>query len=217
MEALAHKRVIYTDHQEHLEKLAKRYLPESDSRPSTASSTYNVPLPKLLHGIELLKEHEIVVRFKLKGTIDKSTGAPGPGYWQMLQTYYTRPVNRNTAPHIPTNEELEAMREEIKVIKDETPENPKTASPEATQKIAELGLDIEEIEGTGGDGMVMRQDVDKHIESLQTKKADVSVTAEALMREHGIDADKIKGSGQNGKINKPDVEAYIKDMGKDVA
>ncbi|MBU7018308.1 MAG: 2-oxo acid dehydrogenase subunit E2 [Theionarchaea archaeon] len=153
------------------------------------------------------------------------------------------PVIREEVPVI--REEVPVIREEVPVIREEVPfakaevtggteigevslaEGRIPASPRARMLAEEKGISLEDVAGTGPDGVITEKDVLRKIEgehisvSKPLPKQElapepefeptgaVSPLAERIAREKGVDLSKVKGTGIGGKITKEDVLKYI--------
>ena len=91
------------------------------------------------------------------------------------------------------------------------------ASPAARRRAAELGVDLQTVDGTGLDGAVTRADVERvHSEGEPehkpeaTKRPRVTPVAQRIAREEGVDLDDVDGSGPHGAIRREDVEALVR-------
>jgi pyruvate dehydrogenase E2 component (dihydrolipoamide acetyltransferase) len=101
------------------------------------------------------------------------------------------------------------------------------ASPRARMLAEEKGISLEDVAGTGPDGVITEKDVLRKIEGepIPVSRAlpeqeplpgpefepsgAVSPLAERIAREKGVDLSKVKGTGIGGKITKDDVFRYI--------
>ena len=91
------------------------------------------------------------------------------------------------------------------------------ASPAARRRAAELGVDLQTVDGTGLDGAVTRADVERvHSEGEPEHKPEVvkrprvTPVAQRIAREEGVDLDDVDGSGPHGAIRREDVEALVR-------
>jgi pyruvate dehydrogenase E2 component (dihydrolipoamide acetyltransferase) len=85
------------------------------------------------------------------------------------------------------------------------------------RRIAETkNIDISKIVGTGPRGRIVKEDVEKYIESLSEKKpagrVKISPLARKIAKDLGVDykTEPIKGSGPDGRIKKEDIISYAK-------
>ena len=79
------------------------------------------------------------------------------------------------------------------------------ASPAARRRAAELGVDLEGVEGTGLQGAITVADVERG------RAPRISPVARRMADEEGIDVATIEGSGPGGAIRRGDVEAAVAD------
>ena len=90
--------------------------------------------------------------------------------------------------------------------------NPKSllASPRAKAKARELGIDLDEVEGTAPEGVVVERDVLSAFEAHSRKAAAPVVKAtpiaQRIASERGIDLGALQGTGPDGRITREDVE-----------
>lgn len=85
------------------------------------------------------------------------------------------------------------------------------ASPSARRVAKELGIDLEQVDGTGPNGRVTEADVMRyHEQGTPTPK--ITPLAAEMIRQAGLDAAAIQGSGEGGKITKADVERALESM-----
>lgn len=85
------------------------------------------------------------------------------------------------------------------------------ASPSARRVAKELGIDLEQVDGTGPNGRVTEADVMRyHEQGPPTPK--ITPLAAEMIRQAGLDAAAIQGSGEGGKITKADVERALESM-----
>jgi pyruvate dehydrogenase E2 component (dihydrolipoamide acetyltransferase) len=93
-------------------------------------------------------------------------------------------------------------------------------SPVARKLAEKSNLDITKITGTGPRGRILREDVEKYIESAEEervgKRVIISPLARKTAEEMGIDytSEEIIGSGPGGRIVKEDIIAYSRKEGK---
>lgn len=91
------------------------------------------------------------------------------------------------------------------------------ASPVARRLAAELGIELTEVEGSGG--RITKADVERHHAAAQAPVAGpilASPKARRLARERGLDLAAISGSGPDGAVLAADVEGYVS-VAKDVS
>lgn len=89
---------------------------------------------------------------------------------------------------------------------DEMPFSRPAASPKARQFAQDLGLNLEQISGSGMRGMITSADVQRHAAGLQRR---ASPLAERIAAEAGLDLSQVQGSGSHGRIVRRDVEAAL--------
>ena len=90
-----------------------------------------------------------------------------------------------------------------------TPARIPAASPVARRLAAELGIDLTEVEGSGG--RITKADVERHHAAAQAQVEGpvlASPKARRLARERGLDLAAISGSGPDGAVLTADVEAF---------
>ncbi len=103
-------------------------------------------------------------------------------------------------------------------------ENEKTISPPKSVKVSPLAariieeknLDASRITGTGPNGQITREDVDRFIHSTETvvKKVNATPAARRLAKEKDVDLKSIKGSGPAGRIQEFDVKVAEEKLGE---
>lgn len=94
----------------------------------------------------------------------------------------------------------------------------KTAGPAARRLAAEMGLDLNQITGTGRSGLITKEDVSAAVEfragQLQSSNMNIigserkiiaTPRARRVAREQGVDWKKISGTGRDGRIREIDV------------
>jgi pyruvate dehydrogenase E2 component (dihydrolipoamide acetyltransferase) len=94
------------------------------------------------------------------------------------------------------------------------------ASPIARKLAAQRGLDLSTIKGTGPNGRIVREDVEKYVEAPERSvpvgpvargeggRILASPNARRLGREMGIDLNMVKGTGAGGRITGQDVRNF---------
>jgi len=94
---------------------------------------------------------------------------------------------------------------------DGTGTTPSKVAPRAKKRAADLGVDLAAVEGTGPDGAVTSEDVDRAAESgadaTETEPDRVAPRARRRADELGVDLVGIEGTGPGGAVTVADVEA----------
>lgn len=80
-------------------------------------------------------------------------------------------------------------------------------SPVLRHRARELGVDIAAITGTGPDGAVTREDLERAAARRTPARRRVSPLARRLASEHGIDLSAVSGTGPGGSVRADDVRA----------
>lgn len=84
------------------------------------------------------------------------------------------------------------------------------ASPAARRRARELGVDLQEVVGTGPDGAITVEDVEQHAARKAAQEAPLEVratpAARHLAQELGVDLASVTPSGPGGRITREDVE-----------
>ena len=91
-----------------------------------------------------------------------------------------------------------------------SPAGTPAASPVARRLAAELGIDLGELQGTGG--RITKADVERHHAAGQAQGSGpvlASPKARRLARERGLDLASIPGRGPDGAVLAADVEGYV--------
>lgn len=90
------------------------------------------------------------------------------------------------------------------------PAQPVRASPAARRRARELGVGLQEVVGTGPDGAVTVEDVERHAAQKAAREAPPEVratpAARHLAQELGVDLASVTPSGPGGRITREDVE-----------
>lgn len=132
---------------------------------------------------------------------------------------------RPVGPEIPVQPESSVHPEGL--IQPETPSGKRMpASPRARKLAEEKGIPLQEITGTGPDGVITEKDVLMKIGGVEEpvskpvpqppvpgeltpELSAVSPLAERIAHEKGVDLSRVQGTGIGGKITKDDVLRYI--------
>lgn len=85
----------------------------------------------------------------------------------------------------------------------QTQEGPVYATPRAKWRAEEKGVTVEQIKGSGPDGLIVERDVLAYQPALATP------LAKAVAREAGVSVTDANGSGARGKITRADVDALL--------
>ncbi len=84
------------------------------------------------------------------------------------------------------------------------------ATPVARRMAAAEGIDLAAVNGSGADGKITREDVERHLSGQVVRedgKVYASPAARRVAREHGLDLASVSGSGPDGRIQSADVLA----------
>jgi pyruvate dehydrogenase E2 component (dihydrolipoamide acetyltransferase) len=84
------------------------------------------------------------------------------------------------------------------------------ASPSVRRKAREHGVDLRTLRGTGRDGRVIIEDVERAAQTVPTADPAISPRARRLATRHGLDWGKLRGTGRTGRIRERDVAAAIR-------
>lgn len=117
--------------------------------------------------------------------------------------------------------ESESPSNEAKVAGEAGP-----ASPAVRRRALELGVQLEDVSGTGRGGRITREDVDRQAQTavstslVPTKSSSVATSkqviasprARRVARELNVDWTRLAGTGRNGRIRERDVRAAIGDV-----
>ena len=107
-------------------------------------------------------------------------------------------------PGQPVEEVVAAAREEEK-----PPKRRIIASPSAKRLAREAGVDLAEIEGSGPQGRIVKQDVLAYVDSqsqvVEGKSVQVSPAARRLATSLGVDPGEVEGTGPGGRVMVDDV------------
>ena len=95
-------------------------------------------------------------------------------------------------------------RQEIEPKKEK--EEFKKISPGARKKAKELGVEVQSVEGSGPEGVVIEKDVVSYYQSHRVK---VSPIAQKIAEGAGINLESVKGTGAGGRIMKKDVQGIL--------
>jgi pyruvate dehydrogenase E2 component (dihydrolipoamide acetyltransferase) len=87
------------------------------------------------------------------------------------------------------------------------------ASPSVRRKAREHGVDLRTLRGTGRDGRVVVEDVERAAQTVPTADPAISPRARRLATRHGLDWCKLRGTGRTGRIRERDVAAAIRTTG----
>ena len=77
------------------------------------------------------------------------------------------------------------------------------SSPAARRLARELGVDIQQVQGSGADGRINEQDVQHFFDELS--RVDVTPLARSMAAAEGLDLTELQGSGPGGRITEDDV------------
>ena len=104
-------------------------------------------------------------------------------------------VDRESLPVTEKKQEIEQKKEEFKKI-----------SPGARKKAKELGVEVQSMEGSGPEGVVIEKDV---VSYYQSHRVEVSPVTRKIAEKVGIDLETIKGTGIGGKVIKRDLQEIL--------
>jgi pyruvate dehydrogenase E2 component (dihydrolipoyllysine-residue acetyltransferase) len=124
--------------------------------------------------------------------------------------------------------EEKAAETSMPTLREGMPPERVKASPMAKKLAGKLGVDLSLVTGSGAQGRIVREDVEKQVKSQKSKvkseeiRVDIvggrifaSPNAKRLAKELGVDLSRVRGSGPNGRIVGADVERFAKtDMPK---
>jgi len=108
---------------------------------------------------------------------------------------------QTTAPSTATIKSEESVKRESEGSG--TAKSPEKVSPAARRRADELGIDISTVEGTGPDGAVISDDIERQAESAGEATVDARNRAEEL----GVDLSRVEGTGPRNAVTVADVEA----------
>ncbi len=87
------------------------------------------------------------------------------------------------------------------------------ASPLAKRLAEEHGLDLAQLSGTGPEGRIGKEDIERHLAARHSPakpaRINASPVAKRLAEEHGVDLTQLTGTGPEGRIGKEDVLAWV--------
>lgn len=87
------------------------------------------------------------------------------------------------------------------------------ASPAARRLAKERGVDLAKVQGTGAEGRITEEDVQRFLASQEPAPAPrevrASPIAKRMAQEHGIDLAAVQGTGPDGRITEQDVRAVL--------
>jgi pyruvate dehydrogenase E2 component (dihydrolipoamide acetyltransferase) len=87
------------------------------------------------------------------------------------------------------------------------------ASPAARRLAKEQGIDLAVVQGTGAEGRISEEDVERYIAAQRAAKAPREVRASPIAKrvaqEHGIDLATVTGTGPEGRITEQDVREAV--------
>jgi len=106
-------------------------------------------------------------------------------------------VDREVSAVIEERQELEPKKEK---------EEFKKISPGARRKAKELGVEVQLVEGSGYEGVVIEKDVISYYQNHKTK---VSPVAQKIAERTEINLESIKGTGASGQIMKKDIQEVL--------
>ena len=90
------------------------------------------------------------------------------------------------------------------------------ASPAARRLAKERGVDLAKVQGTGAEGRITEEDVQRSLAAQEPPPAPREVRASPIARrvaqEHGIDLATVRGTGADGRITEQDVRAAIAEL-----
>jgi pyruvate dehydrogenase E2 component (dihydrolipoamide acetyltransferase) len=88
-------------------------------------------------------------------------------------------------------------------------------SPRARMRARELGIDLDQITGTGPNGAIRERDVQLTNTNLDPGANRVTPVAQRLALEFGIDPGTIQGTGPDGRVTRADVEREARDRARE--
>jgi pyruvate dehydrogenase E2 component (dihydrolipoamide acetyltransferase) len=110
--------------------------------------------------------------------------------------------------------------EPASVVTDSQPVQEVKATPLARRMASAKGIDLAGVEGSGKEGQVTRQDVERFVASYpgeiqlaDTSKVRAAPAARRLARENRIDIKQLQGSGPQGRVQSWDVQVAVKKLG----
>jgi len=112
-----------------------------------------------------------------------------------------RPAEPERKPKKPRPESKKAAPEPKKTVKVE-------ATDAAERKAEELGVDLASVEGSGAEGRILVEDVERAAE------AEATDAAERRAEELDVDVESVGGSGAEGRVLVEDVEKAAEEEGK---
>lgn len=77
------------------------------------------------------------------------------------------------------------------------------SSPAARRLARELGVDIQQVQGSGSDGRINEQDVQRFFD--EQSRVDATPLARSIAAEEGLDLVEVEGTGPGGRITEDDV------------
>lgn len=87
------------------------------------------------------------------------------------------------------------------------------ASPAARRLAKEQGIDLAAVQGTGSEGRISEEDVQRYVTAQRTVQAPrevrASPIAKRMAQEHGIDLATVTGTGPEGRITEQDVRKAV--------
>lgn len=82
-------------------------------------------------------------------------------------------------------------------------------TPRAKMSAAETGIDVEDVTGTGPDGLIIEKDVKEYAASPKAVLPKSTPLAKKVAKQNQIELSDIKGTGVRGKIVKADIENAV--------
>lgn len=87
------------------------------------------------------------------------------------------------------------------------------ASPLARRLAEEHGIDLTQLTGSGPDGRIGKEDIERQLAARRSAerpaRVNASPVAKRLAEEHGVDLGQLTGTGPDGRIGKEDVLAWV--------
>ncbi|HMR65676.1 MAG TPA: dihydrolipoamide acetyltransferase family protein [Anaerolineae bacterium] len=86
------------------------------------------------------------------------------------------------------------------------------ASPAARRLAKEKGIELAEVPGTGPQGRVTENDIERYLEQQAARQAAeplATSSAKWLARERGLDLSQVPGSGPGGRVTEQDVKKFM--------